>query len=205
MSFELPRIYAIVDADFAPDPLGRARALIAGGIRIVQMRAKNKTAREAYELALALRELTHEADVLFAVNDRPDLAAAVEADILHLGQDDLPPAAARKLFDGIIGLSTHTLEHIAAANEQPIQYIGFGPVFGTTTKENPDPVTGIDGLAAAVRASNVPVVAIGGITLNNIADVWQAGATSAALISALGKTTLETEHNVLQWLAKERL
>ena len=205
MSFELPRIYAIVDADFAPDPVGRAQSLIAAGVRIVQLRAKNKTAREAYELGVTLRELTHEHDVLFAVNDRPDLAAAVGADILHLGQDDLPPAAARQLFDGVIGLSTHNLEQIAAANGQPIQYIGFGPVFSTATKENPDPVTGVAGLAAAVRASHVPVVAIGGITLDNIHEVWEAGATSAALISALGKSPEEAGQAALAWLATVRL
>jgi thiamine-phosphate pyrophosphorylase len=196
---ELPPIYPIVDADYVADPLAHARTLMHAGAPLLQLRAKKKTARQAYELGVALREATRAAGVLFVINDRPDLAAAVDADILHLGQDDLPPSAARALFGGPIGLSTHNVEQVCAAMEQPVAYLGFGPVFATGTKENPDPVTGLEGLAAAVKASRVPVVAIGGITRENVTEVWNAGAASAAVISALGKTPAEAEEAYRLW------
>jgi thiamine-phosphate pyrophosphorylase len=201
MSFNLPRIYAIADADIAPNLIERAEALIRVGAEIIQLRAKKKTAREAYEAGLALRDITRRAGVLFAVNDRPDLAAVVEADVLHLGQDDMSPTAARMVFQGIIGLSTHNEAQVRAAQSEGVDYIGFGPVFGTSTKENPDPVVGIDGLRMAVRLSGVPVVAVGGITLENVAEVWKAGAASVAVISALGKTPAESEAAMRAWLA----
>ncbi len=189
----LPPLYAIVDVtDAAPDPLIVTEGLLAAGVELVQLRAKHLPARRAWELAVALRELTRAAGVRFAVNDRPDLAAAVEADVLHLGQDDMPVAAARRLFKGVIGLSTHNPAQVRAANEQPVDYIGFGPVFATATKENPDPVTGLDGLREVVAASRVPVVAIGGITLARVADVLHAGAASVAVISALAAPDRET-------------
>lgn len=190
--FTLPKIYAIVDAHVHADALASTRALMAAGATLIQLRSKQLTTRDAYELAMQLRAVTRAAGVLFAVNDRADLAAAVEADVLHVGQDDLPPLDARKLFGGPIGLSTHTVEQVRAAADQPVAYLGFGPVFATSTKENPDAVTGVDGLKQAVAASAFPLVGIGGITAGNIARVWNAGAASAAVISALGK--LAGEH-----------
>lgn len=195
----LPRIYPIVDLDYVADPLAHAAALIDAGAALVQLRAKTATARRAYETGLALRELTRARGALFAVNDRPDLAAAVEADWLHLGQDDMPPAMARKLFAGPIGLSTHNLAQVAAAAGEPVDYLGFGPVFATTTKENPDPVTGVELLAAAIAAAKLPVVAIGGITLANAPLAWAAGAASVAVISALGRTAGEARAAYAQW------
>jgi thiamine-phosphate pyrophosphorylase len=188
MTFAPPPVYCLVDAAYAADPLGHAAALVAAGATLVQLRAKKLTARAHYELALAMAPVVQRAGARFAVNDRADIAAAVGADVLHLGQDDLAPAQARKTFAGVIGLSTHDEAQVRAACEAGVDYIGFGPVFGTATKENPDPVVGLDGLARAVRASRVPVVAIGGITRARVPEVLAAGAASAALISALGRT-----------------
>lgn len=195
----LPRVYPIVDLDYVADPLAHAAALLDAGATLVQMRAKAATARRAYEAGLALRALTRGRRALLAVNDRPDLAAAVEADWLHLGQDDMPPAMARTLFAGPIGLSTHNLAQVAAAASEPVAYLGFGPVFATTTKEHPDPVTGTALLAAAVAAAGRPIVAIGGITLSNAPLAWAAGAASVAVISALGRTAEEARAAYARW------
>ena len=185
---QLPPLYCIVDAEVALDPLGHARALVQAGATLVQLRAKRLTARAYFELAKAMAPLIRAAGGRFAVNDRADIAAAVGADVLHLGQDDLAPAEARTMFKGAIGLSTHNEAQVAAALTAGVDYIGVGPVYATATKENPDPVVGLAGLARAAARSSVPVVAIGGISLARVPEVLAAGAASAAVISALGRT-----------------
>jgi thiamine-phosphate pyrophosphorylase len=198
---ELPRLYAIVNGH--PDGTrvrAQTEALIRAGVQLVQWRAKTLDARQAWEIGRELRALTRDAGVLFAVNDRADMAAMLEADLLHLGQDDLTPHMARKMFSGFIGLSTHNLEQVKAACAQEVDYIGFGPVYPTATKENPDPVTGIAGLRAAVAAATVPVVAIGGIALDRLPEIFSTGAAAVAVISALEGNPDEVEARARQFL-----
>ena len=160
---------------------------ILGGATVVQYRAKKKTAKEMYEEALKVREVTRRHHVPFIVNDRLDLALAVKADGVHVGQDDLPVDAVRTITgkEFILGLSTHNLGQVRKANEEKlVDYIGFGPVFPTTTKENPDPVTGVEALCEAVRISELPVVAIGGINEKNIDEVLKCRPAGVAVVRA---------------------
>jgi len=135
--------------------------------------------------------LCREAGVRFCVNDRLDVALAIGADAVHLGQDDMPLADAQRVRalagrpDLIIGFSTHNRAQAIAAAEAGADYLGFGPVFGTSTKVNPDPTVGLDALAEVCSLVLVPIVAIGGITLANVASVAQAGAAAAAPIAAI--------------------
>ena len=144
---------------------------------------------EAYREALALRQAAADVGALFIVNDRCDLAAAVEADGVHLGQDDLPIAHARAILGRgkLIGISTHSLEQVRAASEAEASYIGFGPVFATGTKPDHEPVVGLDGLMRAVKLATVPLFAIGGITVHRIDDVRRTGAAGVAVISAIAQ------------------
>jgi thiamine-phosphate pyrophosphorylase len=186
--------YAILDVK--PGDLAaleaRAAARLAAGPSCLQLRAKGADAAAMRDAALRLRDLCRRAGVPFCVNDRMDVALAVEADVVHLGQDDLPLADAlalrARLAPGMrIGISTHTLAQARAAAEGGADYLGFGPCFPTATKENPDPVVGLEALAAVCAAVKVPVVAIGGITLENVAAVAGAGASAAAVISAIDR------------------
>ncbi len=181
----LPPLYAIVDLDTREQTLHRAEVLLEAGVRLIQLRAKGRTAAETHAAAQDVAPLCRAHGALFAVNDRADIAAAVKADILHLGQNDLSPGDARSVFGGAIGLSTHTLAQVEAAQAEPVDYLGFGPVFPTRSKANPDPVTGVEMLAAAAAASRLPVVAIGGISGETASAVLGAGARSVAVISAL--------------------
>lgn len=178
--------YAVLDRDDE----ALCRALLASGARVLQVRIK--PARTSGEIARAsrmARRLCDEHGAALVVNDRVDIAVAVGADGVHLGQTDLPLEWARKLVgDKLwIGISTHDLAQVRAAVDGGADYLGFGPVFATTTKQNPDPVQGVDGLRAAVAAAGrVPVVAIGGITPERASAVY---ATGAAAICAIGAVT----------------
>jgi thiamine-phosphate pyrophosphorylase len=189
MEFALPKIYPITDKKLARKNthLSIVKELVRGGAQWVQVRDKSTPLRE---LLLDLKRCVEFADlkgVTLIVNDRCDLALSCNAAGVHLGQDDLPPEAARTLLDcnRIIGFSTHSLEQVRSSSEMPIQYIGFGPVYATSSKDNPSSVVGISGLARACRISTKPVVAIGGIGLDQVAEVLQAGAASIGVISAL--------------------
>jgi thiamine-phosphate pyrophosphorylase len=188
--------YAIVDltAPLAQDgrrTLELAARLLAARPCCLQLRAKLASARDFVEVARGLRAFCRAAGVPFCVNDRLDVALAAGADVVHLGQDDLSLADARRLRaeagrpDLLIGVSTHNLAQAQAAAEGGADYLGFGPIFGTASKLNPDPTVGLDALAAVCRAVSVPVVAIGGITLETVAAVARAGASAAALIAAV--------------------
>lgn len=146
------------------------RWAVEEGIPAVQLRYKGCYEREHLTLAHTLRRITAGTGTLFIVNDRPDIALISQADGVHLGQDDLPAAEVRQLIGPImlLGLSTHNLEQVAAANAAPVDYIGFGPVFATNSKERPDPAIGADLLKAALAISRHPVVAIGGLDLERI-------------------------------------
>ncbi|SMP18724.1 thiamine-phosphate pyrophosphorylase [Desulfurobacterium pacificum] len=160
---------------------------IFGGATVIQYRAKRKTAKEMFEEASLVREATKHHDIPFIVNDRLDLALAVEADGVHLGQEDLPIDAARRIAGNhfIIGLSTHNLNEVEeASKEKFVDYIGFGPIFPTTTKENPAPTTGTKLLCEAVKISSLPVVAIGGINESNVDEVLKCKPAGIAVVRA---------------------
>ena len=158
-------------------------------MRLFQYRDKQATMKEAYRQALALRQVAREVGATFIINDRCDLALAVKADGVHLGQEDLPLQDARRLLgqEAIIGLSTHNPKQVREAVALQPDYIGFGPIFGTTTKADHDPVVGLDGLRAARALTSLPIFAIGGITSQHVTDIMTAGADGVAVISAILK------------------
>ena len=189
MAVDWRGVYAIVDPACCG---GRsvedvAAALLAGGAAVLQLRVKQPMPdRDLVALARALRDRCRSAGRPFVVNDRADVARVVGADGLHLGQDDIELEDARRIVGGIpIGVSTHDPTQAARAVSDGADLIGFGPVFSTRTKERPDPVVGVDALRRVCASSAVPVVAIGGITSDNVRAVAAAGAPLAAAISAL--------------------
>lgn len=189
VKFELPPIYPITDRELSG--LSHAelvRKFAAGGATFVQLRDKYASPREFYEQAVAAVAAGRELGVRIIINDRVDIALAAGADGVHLGQDDLSPAAAREILGdkAIVGFSTHTVEQAKAALDLPVDYIAIGPIFATSTKPDAEAAVGLAGLKA-VRdiIGPTPLVAIGGINAENIADVLNAGADSAAVISAL--------------------
>jgi len=179
------RLYAIADASFG-DCVRLAEALFAGGARLVQVRNKKAGAREFLSQVERILSFAP-SDGRVVVNDRVYVALLAGAAGVHLGQTDLPPAAARQILGPgrIIGFSTHDLEQAVEADSLPVDYIAVGPVFETSTKDNPDPVVGVEKLAIICRAVKKPVVAIGGITLDNAKAALSAGATSVAVIRDL--------------------
>jgi thiamine-phosphate pyrophosphorylase len=182
-------LYGMVDLAEGSPPAGRlANCLLDGGARVLQLRMKRATAAAMLAVVDELRPLCRRREAKLIINDRLDVALAGGADGVHLGQDDLPLAAARKLVSPgfIIGISTHNVAQAEAAVGGGASYIGFGPCFPTTTKENPDPIVGMERLAEVCRLP-VPVVAIGGISLERLSEVVRAGATAAAIISAVNR------------------
>jgi thiamine-phosphate pyrophosphorylase len=182
-------LYAIVDPDFCRgrDPLAVARAVLEGGCAVLQLRSKRSDQAAIEALARGLLALCRAASVPFVINDRVELAQRIGAQGVHLGQTDMPVPRARELLgpDVAIGLSTHDLGQAQAAAALGADLIGFGPVFATATKQDPDPVVGLDGLRTVCSALELPVVAIGGISANNASLVSNCGASLAAAISAL--------------------
>jgi thiamine-phosphate pyrophosphorylase len=146
---------------------------VKAGLPCVQLRYKGQDEREHLGLAHKLRRITAGTDTLFVVNDRPDIALMSGADGLHLGQNDLPAAEVRRLIgpELLLGLSTHNLDQVAAANDEPVNYIGFGPLYSTNSKTKPDPVVGPEAIKAAHAISRHPIVAIGGLDLERIAGL----------------------------------
>ena len=164
-------------------------AAIEGGVTAVQLREKHATVRERYELARTLRERTRTAGVTFVVNDRADLAVAVDADGVHLGDDDLPIPAAREVLgpERCIGRSVSTVEAAEAAERAGADYLGVGAVYATTSKDVPesDAEIGTETVADIADAVDVPIVGIGGVTPENADEVVAAGADGVAVISAI--------------------
>ncbi|MGH7827345.1 MAG: thiamine phosphate synthase [Candidatus Binatia bacterium] len=183
---QLPPLYAILDPE---QTAGRSpelilRELLNAGIEILQLRVKNLSPRDFLDLAKQAREATRAAACRLIINDRLDIALACDADGVHLGQEDLPLAPARRLMgERIIGISTHDGEQAGAAERGGADYIGFGPMFGTSTKDTGYSARGIDMLGRIRASVNLPIVAIGGITEANVTEVWNSGADSAAIIS----------------------
>lgn len=186
MALILPGLYAILDPE---QTHGRApeivlQGLLNGGVKILQLRVKAMMPVDFLTLASHVRAQTRAAGCQLIVNDRIDIALACDADGVHLGQEDLPLAAGKKLMAGkIVGISTHDVEQATQAERNGADYIGFGPMFGTSTKATGLTARGIDMLKQIRAAVKIPIVAIGGITEANVKEVWQAGADSAAIIS----------------------
>ncbi|HEY6879436.1 MAG TPA: thiamine phosphate synthase [Polyangiales bacterium] len=180
-------LYAIIDPDHCAgrDPRWVGEQVLEGGCAALQLRAKSGSDRAQLALARALAQRCREKGVPFWINDRLDLGLLVEADGVHLGQDDIPLEEARRIYRGLLGTSTHDLAQARAAVEAGADVIGFGPVFPTHSKRNPDPVVGVRGLAEVCMAVKVPVIAIGGIDLAHARDVVISGASYAAAIGAL--------------------
>jgi len=186
------RLHAIVDVDASRrarlHPLDVARAFLAGGARLLQLRAKALDSHAFLELADALVAAARPYDASVIINDRVDIALLAAAAGVHVGQDDLPPRAVRHLLgnERIVGFSTHTVAQIEAAVRQPVSYVAIGPVFGTTSKDTGYDPIGLELVATAAKlAGSIPVVAIGGITLENASSVISAGAASVAVIGDL--------------------
>ena len=182
----LPALYAILDPEQIDtrSPESVLCQLLRGGAKMIQLRAKAMSSRDFLHLARRVRELTTPYDCKLIVNDRIDIALGSAADGVHLGQEDLPLQVGRKLMgDRLIGISTHNLEQAKEAEANGADYIGFGPIFGTATKNTGYTARGLEMLARTRAAVALPIVAIGGITEANIQNVWQAGADSVAIIS----------------------
>jgi thiamine-phosphate pyrophosphorylase len=178
----LPRLYALADRTFG-DPVRLANALFRGGATWVQIRDKSANAQLLLtEVEEILKTAPAGSNVI--VNDRSDVARLARAGGVHLGQQDLMPALARKMLEQsqIVGYSTHNLAQAVQANAEAVDYIAVGPIFATSTKLNPDPVVGLEGLREICSKVSKPVVAIGGITLESARDVLDCGASSVAVI-----------------------
>jgi len=183
-----PAIYAILDPDVASSPLvSLAETLAGAGVRLMQLRDKRSPARRVYEEARDLVAILSPRGVRLVVNDRPDIAAMSGAGGVHLGQNDLPVEQARRICGSPrwVGVSTHNLEQLREADRSSADYIAIGPIFPTGTKENPDPVVGVNFLRSVRQMTQKPLVAIGGITAESAADVFRAGADSVAVIRDL--------------------
>ncbi len=188
----LPRLYAIVDTTVAArqgwQPSALARAYLAGGARLLQVRGGDVSSAGLLALCDAIVQDGHASGATIIVNDRADIALLSGADGVHVGQDDLPIRAARRLLGkgALVGISTHTPEQIDGALLEPVSYIAVGPVFTTRTKATGETEVGLELVRrAAKRAGGRPVVAIGGITLARAAAVIEAGASTVAVIADL--------------------
>jgi thiamine-phosphate pyrophosphorylase len=187
--FQLPRVYPLTDTQLSGlSHAEQVRLLNRGGATLVQLREKQMSPKEFYEQAKAAVAVAEQCGVRLIINDRVDVALAVGANGVHLGQDDMPPDAARELLGpkAVVGYSTHNIEQAIEASKLPIDYLAIGPIFTTSTKSDTAPVLGLEGLRTVRQTiGDLPLVAIGGITQANAPNVIQAGADSVAVISAL--------------------
>jgi len=182
----LPRLYVILDAALLTVPETEcAQKLVDAGVRLLQYRNKGASARGLFECSKRLSSLLVPQGVTFLVNDRADVASAVEASGVHVGQEDLRAEAARSVIGTgkLLGVSTHNLDQFKDAAATSADYVAVGPVFSTSTKANPDPVVGIEFIRRVRLLTDKPIVAIGGITLDRAAEVIRAGADSVAVVS----------------------
>jgi thiamine-phosphate pyrophosphorylase len=190
----LPRLNAIVDVDTAErarwSPVDLARAYLEGGAMFLQIRAKTVATGRLLDLAMSIVEMARASGAIVIVNDRADIARLAGAGGVHVGQDDLAPTDVRTVVGdaAMVGLSTHTAAQLESAVRQPVTYVAIGPVFGTTSKATGYDAIGLDAVrsaAARARTAGLPLVAIGGITLDRAAAVIEAGAASVAVIGDL--------------------
>jgi thiamine-phosphate pyrophosphorylase len=205
MHFALPKIYPITDCRLSKlTHAEQVENLIAGGATFIQLREKYAKPNDFYEQAKSALEIARRNNVKIIINDRVDIALALKADGVHLGQDDLPPTKAREILgeNAIIGISTHNLAQASEAVDLPIDYIAIGPIFTTKTKENLDDEVGIEGLNQIRKAiGKVPIVAIGGINSANFREVLDAGADSVAIISDLVSDATEIKQRMAKLLS----
>ncbi len=187
---KLPRVYPILDTG-SLDRCGiavdaAAAAFLEGGAGILQIRHKGHWTRDFFAAARNVARLCRENGTPLIVDDRADFAMLLDAG-LHVGQDDLSPRDARKLIgsEATLGYSSHNIAQLAAAGGEPVDYVAIGPIFATSSKRNPDPVVGVEEIRRCRALIEKPLVAIGGITMDNARDVWTAGADSVAVIGAL--------------------
>ena len=205
MSQVVPPLYAITDVQLSGLSHEQQVALLcAGGATMVQLREKVLSPHEFCSQAEQAIRVGHSYNAKILINDRVDIALAVGADGVHLGQEDLPPEAARKLLGdrAIIGYSTHNPQQALAALDTPIDYIAVGPIFSTKTKQNPDPEVGLK-LLREIRGmvGTIPLVAIGGISIENAGQVFDAGADSLAFVSWLISNRIEIEERTRQFVS----
>ncbi len=198
-------LYVILDPSVCPDrPLHEVlKVSAAAGATLFQYRNKSASMKDAYIEAMELRKLAAELEVLFIVNDRCDLALAVDADGVHLGQGDLPLNLARKVMGPgkLIGISTHNAEQVRVATAGGPDYLGFGPIFKPGSKADHDPVVGVAGLKAIRPLTPLPIFAIGGISLDHVSEVMGAGANGVAVISAILKAS-DIRHTVSDFVVR---
>ena len=192
MTSNLSGLHAIVDIQVASNagwqPLDLARAFLDGGARLIQLRAKELPSGAFLDLSDALVALANEYEAQIIVNDRVDVARLAGAAGVHVGQEDLPPATARAQLgpSAIVGFSTHTVTQVEGAVKEPVSYVAVGPVFGTATKETGYNAVGLEFVSRAARlARSTPIVAIGGVKLENARTAIDAGASAVAVISDL--------------------
>ena len=191
-----PALYAILDPQLSNTPIRElATALATAGVGLIQLRDKQNPGSHIFDAARELTAILAPKDVRFVLNDRPDIAAVLNCGGVHVGQRDLPVEDARKICGPSqwVGVSTHNLDQLRHAEESSADYIAIGPIFTTSTKENPDPVVGLDFIRAARAITRKPLVAIGGITLERSEDVFLAGADSIAIIRDLSAATNPAE------------
>lgn len=207
-TFQLPRFYPIVDTMAAAakgcDPVTVAEALIEAGVRILQYRHKEEWTQREYNQAAQIASLCRQAEVQFILNDRADFAQLLGAGV-HLGQDDVPPLVARKVVpEAVMGFSTHNRRQLTMADEEPVDYLAIGPIFATVSKRNADPALGTEMLGKLRASTTKPLVAIGGITLENVSTVLAAGADSVAVLSGILPDTCDRSaisQRAAEWLA----
>lgn len=186
-----PPLYAVLDEDSLNMPAQKCvRELISAGVELIQYRAKHLSSREYFATCSNLAETLAARNARLIVNDRSDIAAMVGAGGVHVGQEDLPPDDARRICgsDRWVGVSTHSLQQVRAADKTSADYIAVGPIFSTSTKEKPDAVVGASFIREARKLTERPIVAIGGITRERAAEVYEAGADSIAVIRDLLET-----------------
>ena len=204
MDYKLPRLYAILDAWPFPENqvlFAIAEELAAGGVSLLQYRNKSGNTRQMLDQARELKRLLG-GSVKLIMNDRADLCVAAGLDGVHVGQDDLSPEGARKVVGAKLwlGVSTHNPEQLGAADRTSANYLAIGPVFATSSKANPDPVIGLEGVRRARALTRKPLVAIGGITRANCRSVIEAGADAVAVISDLVHEPRKSAEEVLRIL-----
>ena len=201
----LSGLYVILDPSVCPDRslTDVLKEAATAGARLFQYRNKSASMKEAYAEALVLRQVALDAGVTFIVNDRCDLAVAVDADGVHLGQGDIPLDMARKVMGAgkLIGISTHNPDQVRETTAGKPDYLGFGPIFKPGSKQDHDPVVGLEGLRAIRRLTSLPVFAIGGVQIDQVKEVMRTGANGIAVISGILKAP-DISHAVKLFLAQ---
>jgi len=211
VTLKLPPIYPITDRTLSGlSHVEQVRQLIDAGATFIQIREKTAPSREFFEECERAVQLADGSGVKIVVNDRVDISMMAGAAGVHVGQDDLPPRAVRSIVgdDVLIGFSTHNVDQAVRAASLPLNYIAIGPIFPTGTKADPDPVVGLEGLAAVRKAiGDFPLVAIGGINGSNVREVLAAGADSAAIVGALftNNNPIEKNYRILTEIAQGRI